>query len=82
MRTGNFYIDTQKELKMLLIFSFLYYLHIPLSPEGNLDAFWALLAAVSFAVLALKTAVKFCTGTGKAVLDKRADKRADKRKTG
>ena len=82
MRTGNFYIDTQKELKMLLIFSFLYYLHIPLSPEGNLDAFWALLAAVSFAVLALKTAVKFCTGTGKAVLDKRADRRADKRKTG
>lgn len=80
MRTGNVYSNTQKELRLLLVFSLLYYLRIPVSAQGRLDTFWALLAVLAFAVLAVKTTVKFCAGAGKTVLDKRADNKQKKGK--
>lgn len=75
MRTGNFYIDTQKEIRLLVLFSILFSLNLPLGPDGAYSYLWALAACGIFAVLAAKTALRFCSSTVKIVLDKRAGRR-------
>ena len=75
MRAGKFYISTQKELRWLMILSLLFYLNIPLAPDGSLGFLWAAGAAAAFVVLAVKIISKLCINIMKAVMDYRADRR-------